>query len=74
MKNEIEKALAFIRPVLQQDGGDIELIECTTDNIVKIRLLGRCRSCPKSGQTLKNVVTKTIVKMVPGVRNVEAVG
>ncbi len=73
MQTKVESALALIRPLLQQDGGDIELVEITPDNIVKVRLLGQCSGCPKSGQTLKNIVTKTLVKTVPGVRNVEAV-
>ncbi len=73
MQKKIESALALIRPVLQQDGGDIELVEVTPDNTAKVRLLGRCSGCPKSGQTLKSVVTKTLLKTVSGLRKVEAV-
>ncbi len=73
MQKELEVALSCIRPILQQDGGDIEIVEMTEDRIVKVRLLGQCDGCPKSGQTLKNIITKTFVKMVPGIRKVEAV-
>ncbi len=73
MQIAVEKALESIRPVLQEDGGDIELVEISDENIVTVRLLGRCSGCPSAGQTLKNVVTKTLIKTVPGVRNVLAV-
>ncbi len=73
MQKNIEAALMLIRPVLQQDGGDIELVEITPDGIVRVRLLGRCSGCPKSSKTLKGVVERTLVKMVEGVRRVESV-
>ncbi len=69
----VHNALALIRPILQADDGDIKLVEITPDAVVKVQLLGRCSDCPKSDQTLKNVVMKTILKTVPGVRRVEAV-
>ncbi|HLD29934.1 MAG TPA: NifU family protein, partial [bacterium] len=48
MKEKVEKALEKIRPALQADGGDIELVEVTADGIVKVRLRGACGSCPMS--------------------------
>ena len=73
MQQAVESALAFIRPVLQQDGGDIELVEVTDDGVVRVRLTKHCKGCPHSGDTLKNIVTKTIVKMVPSIHKVESV-
>lgn len=73
MQEQLDAALALIRPVLQQDGGDIELVETTAEGIVRVRLTGRCKGCPKSQQTLRSVVERTILKMVPEVRRVEAV-
>ena len=73
MQKELDMALALIRPVLQQDGGDIEVVEVTEDCIVRVRLKGQCKGCPKAGQTLRSTVERTILKMVPAVRRVEAV-
>ena len=73
MQDQLEAALAVIRPVLQQDGGDIELVDVTPEGVVRVRLTGRCKGCPKSQQTLRSVVERTILKMAPGVRRVEAV-
>jgi len=53
MKEEVLKVLAQIRPALQADGGDVELVEITEDGIVKVRLKGACGSCPMSTMTLK---------------------
>ena len=73
MKDKVEKALAEIRGGLQSDGGDIELVEVTSDGIVKVRLKGACAGCPMSQMTLTNFVEKTIKNIVPEVKKVEAV-
>jgi len=62
-----------IRPYLQQDGGDIEFIELTNENIVNVRLLGACGSCPYSTMTLKNGVETAMKKAIPEIKSVEAV-
>ncbi len=69
VKNVIEQ----IRPYLQQDGGDIEFIELTKDNIVNVKLLGACGTCPYSTMTLKSGVETAMKKAVPEVKSVEAV-
>ncbi len=69
----LEKALSLIRPVLQQDGGDMEVVDFNADGRLRIRLTGRCKGCPKAGQTLKNTVERTLLKLVPEVRRVEHV-
>ena len=73
MKEEILKALESVRPFLQADNGDIELVDVTDDGIVKVRLLGECEKCPLSIMTLRAGVERTLMKQVPGVRRIEAV-
>jgi len=73
MKAKINAALEKIRPYLQQDGGDITLVEVTDDLIVKVRLLGACGSCPYSIQTLKNGVETALRRDVPEIKDVVAV-
>ena len=72
MKELVEKALEKIRPLLQRDGGDIELVEIT-DGIVKVRLTGACKGCPMSQMTLKQGVERLLLKEVPGLKEVQAV-
>lgn len=72
MKEAIEKALEKIRPLLQRDGGDIELVEIT-GGIVKVRLTGACKGCPMSQMTLKQGVERLLLKEVPGLKEVQAV-
>jgi Fe-S cluster biogenesis protein NfuA len=73
MNAKINAALEKIRPYLQQDGGDITLVEVTDDLIVKVRLLGACGSCPYSIQTLKNGVETALRRDVPEIKDVVAV-
>jgi Fe-S cluster biogenesis protein NfuA len=73
MTNEIKKALNSIRPFLQADNGDVELIDVSDDGIVKVKLTGQCAICPLSVMTLRAGIERAIMKEVPGVRRVEAV-
>ncbi len=72
MKESVQAALDKIRPALQADGGDVELVEIE-GNIVKVRLQGACKGCPMSQMTLKNGIEKFLMKEVPGVERVEGV-
>jgi Fe-S cluster biogenesis protein NfuA len=72
IKAAVEQALAKIRPMLQRDGGDIELVE-VSDGMVKVRLTGACKGCPMSQMTMKQGVEKLLMKEVPGLKSVEAV-
>lgn len=72
MKDKIEKALGTIRPALQADGGDIELVS-VEDNIVKVRLTGACGGCPMSQMTMTQGVEQAIKKAVPQIKKVIAV-
>ncbi len=71
MKEKIEKALADIRPSLQADGGDVELVD-VENGIVKVRLTGACGGCPMSQMTLKQGIETYIKKEVPEILSVEA--
>lgn len=73
MKQEVEQALAKIRPFLQRDGGDIVLIDITDDGIVKVQLTGACHGCPMSQMTLKQGVERALMKEVPGVKEVQSI-
>ena len=73
MKEKIEKVIEKVRPSLQMDGGDIELVEVTDDGIVKVRLQGACAHCPMSQITLKQGVEAAIKKEVPEVKEVISV-
>ncbi len=73
IKQDVEQALAKIRPFLQRDGGDIQLIDVTQDGIVKVQLTGACQGCPMSQMTLKQGVERALMKEVPGVKEVQAI-
>ncbi len=73
MREEIEKAIEKIRPFLQRDGGDIELVDIA-DGVVKVRLKGACSGCPMAQMTLKEGVEKTLKKEVPAIVRVESLG
>ena len=72
MKEKVEEAINKIRPFLQRDGGDIELVEIS-DGVVKVRLKGACGSCPMSMMTLKMGVEKTLKQDIPEIKEVVAV-
>mgnify|MGYP003565965092 CR=1 FL=1 len=73
MREQVQDALERIRPALQRDGGDIELVEVEEDGIVKVRLTGACSGCPMSQMTLKQGVERIVKQMVPEVKSVESV-
>lgn len=73
LRDRVEKALENIRPALQQDGGDLELVDVTEDGTVKVRLTGACGSCPMSQMTLKMGIEQRLRKEVPEVQVVESV-
>ncbi len=73
MKEKVQEALNEIRPHLQADGGDIELIEVTEEGVVKVRLVGACSGCPGAQMTLQLGVERALKQRVPQVKAVEAV-
>ncbi|MEW6042229.1 MAG: NifU family protein [Elusimicrobiota bacterium] len=72
MKEKVQKVIDKIRPMLQADGGDVELVD-VINNIVKVRLKGSCGSCPMALMTLKNGIEQRIRKEIPEIKNVEQV-
>ena len=72
MRENIEMALENIRPALQADGGDIELIS-VEDDVVKVRLMGACGGCPMSSLTMSQGVEQAVKKAVPQIKKVIAV-
>lgn len=70
MKDKVEAALNKIRPQLQMDGGDVELVAIDPDGVVKVRLKGACGGCPMSQMTLKMGIERILKKEVPEVKEV----
>ncbi|MGA8239336.1 MAG: NifU family protein [Desulfobacterales bacterium] len=72
MKEKVEAALKKIRPMLQRDGGNVELID-VEDGIVKVRLQGACAGCPMSQMTIKNGIERLLKQEIPEVKSVVSV-
>lgn len=72
LRTRVLASLERIRPYLQSDGGDIELVNITDDHIVQVRLTGACNGCPFSMQTLKAGVELALLKEVPEIKEVVA--
>ena len=73
MREDVQNVLNQIRPMLQQDGGDVELLDVTEDGIVKVRLTGACGSCQFSTMTLKHGIENRLKELIPGVQEVQNV-
>jgi Fe-S cluster biogenesis protein NfuA len=73
MRDEVQKALDEVRPYLQQDGGDVELVDVTSGNVVQVRLRGACGTCPGAIYTLKMGIERHLKERLPQVTSVEAV-
>jgi Fe-S cluster biogenesis protein NfuA len=73
MRERVEEVLNKVRPMLQADGGDVELVDITDSGIVQVRLTGACNGCPMSQMTLRNGIERVILKEIAEVKGVEAV-
>jgi Fe-S cluster biogenesis protein NfuA len=73
LKEEVQAALNDVRPHLQVDGGDVELVEVTDEGVVKVKLTGACAGCPMNQMTLKWGVENYLKKKLPEIKSVEAV-
>jgi len=73
MKEKVEAALKKIRPSLQADGGNVELVEVTEDGVVKVKLMGACAGCPMSQMTLKEGIERLLKQEVPEIKEVVSV-
>ena len=72
MQEKVEAALAKIRPALQADGGDVELVD-VSQGVVKLKLKGACAGCPMSTMTLRQGIERVLKEQVPEVKEVVAV-
>jgi len=70
---QVEETLKKIRPFLQMDGGDVEVVNIKDNSIVELRLLGSCLGCPMSQMTLRAGVERVLMKELPGIKRVEQV-
>ena len=73
LNEKVLNVLDQVRPYLQQDGGDLKLIEITDDYVVNVELTGACSTCAFSAMTLKNGVEATLKKILPEIKEVVAV-
>jgi Fe-S cluster biogenesis protein NfuA len=73
MKDKVQEAIDQVRPGLQADGGDVELVDVTEDGVVKVRLVGACRGCAMSQMTLKMGIERFLKQRIPEVKEVVAV-
>ncbi len=73
LKEKVESTLEKIRPSLQADGGDVELVDIDKDGVVRVKLQGACASCPMSTMTLKMGIEKILKQNIPEIERVESV-
>ena len=73
LREKVEEVLDKIRPMLQRDGGDLELVDVQSDGVVKVKLKGACSGCPGAAMTLKNAIENTLKQEIPEVKSVEQV-
>ena len=73
MREKVEAVLAQVRPALQADGGDVELVDVTADGVVKVKMKGACSGCPMSTMTLKMGIERVLKQQVPEVKEVVSV-
>lgn len=73
IEQKVNSAISLIRPFLNDDGGDVELVEVTSERIVKVRLTGSCKDCSMKQSTLRGGIEETIKKAVPEISAVIAV-
>jgi Fe-S cluster biogenesis protein NfuA len=70
MKERVQEVLNQVRPALQADGGDVELVDVSDEGVVSVKLTGACGSCPMSTMTLKMGIEKTLMENIPEVKEV----
>ncbi len=73
LNERVSKVLESVRPYLQADGGDVDLVQVTAEGIVEVRLVGACGSCPMSLMTLRAGIERALMREIPEVKRVEAV-
>ncbi len=71
--DQVNEALEQVRPALQRDGGNVELVEVSEAGEVSVRLQGHCKGCPMAQMTLKNLIERVVMESVPEITGVTAV-
>jgi Fe-S cluster biogenesis protein NfuA len=74
LQERVEEALNTIRPYLEADGGNVEVVEITSENVVRLELKGACKTCNMSHMTMRAGIEETIKKAVPEIKSIESVG
>ncbi|NOX66272.1 MAG: NifU family protein [Chlorobi bacterium] len=74
LRQKVLDALESVRPYLKADGGDVELVDIKEDGIVEVRLTGACVGCPMSQMTLRAGIERALMRDVPEIKRVEALG
>ena len=72
MREQVEEVIQQLRPMVQSDGGDLELLNVSEDGVVTIRLLGSCSGCSSSTTTLRNGIERYLRYKLPGISQVHA--
>jgi Fe-S cluster biogenesis protein NfuA len=70
LRDRVETTLSTVRPLLQRDGGDVELVDVNDDGVVSVRLVGACQGCPGAAMTLKMGIERILKEQVPEVTSV----
>jgi Fe-S cluster biogenesis protein NfuA len=73
LRQRVEEVLDLIRPAVQSDGGDLELVDVTDEGVVSVRFHGACVGCPSSTMTLQSGIERNLKEHIPGVKRVESV-
>jgi Fe-S cluster biogenesis protein NfuA len=73
VKDRVQSVINWMRPIIQSDGGDLELVDVSAEGVVQVRFHGACVGCPSSSNTLRNGIERNIREKVPEVREVHAV-
>ncbi len=74
IKEQVEKALEEVRPMLKRDGGDVELVGVNDEGVVLVKLRGACSGCPSATITLRQGIERVVMEKVPGVKAVQSIG
>ncbi|MEM1098973.1 MAG: NifU family protein [Planctomycetota bacterium] len=68
----VAEVIASIRPVIQADGGDVELLGLTDDGVIRVKLKGACVGCPSASMTLRDGIERSVREKVPGITGIQA--
>lgn len=71
--NKVDASLDSIRPYLQKDGGNVEIVEITEEMTVKVKLVGTCEHCPQNFMTMKTGIEESVKRDVPQIKSIEAI-